>query len=150
MCVQLRLKLEIDSEDTDSDNESYITPPESNQEENSEEIITVGDDDPIDSNTAKLTEDETKLDTSDDDNSELDNSLNNPSNNTTIELGNLLNLPNILDIQGKQSDTSLSDDRIPGSMQKTPTKRQGKTGKTKRRLRSIFRSHFRIYLEYKR
>ena len=34
VCVQLRLKEEMDSGDTDSDNESYTTPPESNQEDN--------------------------------------------------------------------------------------------------------------------
>ena len=88
----------MDSEDTDSDNESYITPPESNQEENSEDIVTVEDDDPIDANTAELTEDESELDISDGNTSELDDSLNNPSNDTTIELGNLLNLSDILDI----------------------------------------------------
>ena len=84
VCVQLRLKEEIDSEDTDLDDESYITPPESNQEENSEEIVTVEDDDPIDANMAELTKDETELDISEDNNSELDDILNNPSNDTTI------------------------------------------------------------------
>ena len=42
---------------------------------------------------------------------------------TIIELGNLLNLPDILDIQGTQSDTSLSDDQIQETKQITPTKR---------------------------
>ena len=50
---------------------------------------------------AELTEDETDLEISDDNNSEHDDSLNNLSNDTTIELQNLLNLPDILDIQGK-------------------------------------------------
>ena len=88
-----------------SDIESYITPLESNQEESSEDIITVEDNDPIEANTTKLTEDEPELDNSEDNDSELDDIL------------------NILDIQGTQSDTSLSDDLIQGSTQKTTTKR---------------------------
>ena len=96
VCVQLRLKEEMDSEDTDSDNESYTTPPESNQEDNNKEIITIEEVDPIYAYTAELTEDESKLDISEDNNSELDEILNNPSNHTTVEIGNLLNLPDIL------------------------------------------------------
>ena len=94
----MRLKGETDSDESDSDSESYITPPESNQEESSEDIVTVEDDDPIDANMAELTKDETELDISEDNNSELDDILNNPLNDTTIELGNLLNLLDILDI----------------------------------------------------
>ena len=45
----------------DSDSESYITPPESNQEESSEDIITDEDSYLIDANTAELTEDEQEL-----------------------------------------------------------------------------------------
>ena len=120
---RVRLREEMDSDETDLEDESYITPSESNQEENSEDIVTVGDDDPIDACMAEHTEDETELDISEDNNSELDDSLKNLSNDTTIELGNLLNLPDILDIQGKQSDMLLSDDQIPGSTQKNPTKR---------------------------
>ena len=59
LCVQLRLREDMDSGDTDSDNESYTTPPESNQEE---EIITVDEednmDDPINPNTADIMDDE--------------------------------------------------------------------------------------------
>ena len=85
----------MDLGDSDSDNESYTTPPESNQEE----IITIEEVDPMDANTAELTEDESEPDILDKEDSELENILNNPSNDTTIELGNLLNLPDILDIQ---------------------------------------------------
>ena len=76
----------MDSDKSDSDSESYITPPESNQEENSEDIVTVedDDDDPRDANTAKLTEDETELEISEENNSELNDILNKPSNDTTI------------------------------------------------------------------
>ena len=38
VCVQMRLQEEMDSRDTDSENKTYTTPPESNQEE---EIVTV-------------------------------------------------------------------------------------------------------------
>ena len=55
----------MDSEDTDSDNESYTTTPESNREENNEEIITIEEVDPIDANIAELTEDKSELDISD-------------------------------------------------------------------------------------
>ena len=75
----------MDSEDTDSDDESYTTPPESNQE--NEEIITIEEVDPIDANTAELTEDESELDLSEEEDSELENILNNLSNDTTFELG---------------------------------------------------------------
>ena len=90
----------MDSEDTDSDNESYTTPPESNQDE---EIITIDrdiptEDDPIDPNPAEITDDESEQEITEDNNSELEEILNNPSNDTTIELGNLLNLPDILNI----------------------------------------------------
>ena len=117
------LRDKMDLNKSDSDSESYITPPESNQEESSEDIITVEDNNPINANMAELTEDEPELDNSEEYDSELDDILNNPSNDTTIELGNLLNLPDTLDNQGTQSDTSLSDDLIQGSTQKTPTKR---------------------------
>ena len=53
VCVQLRLREEMDSEDTDSDNESYITPPESNQEENNKNTLTVENVDSIDDNMAE-------------------------------------------------------------------------------------------------
>ena len=61
----------MDSEDTDSDNKSYTTPPESNQDE---EIITIdGDDatedDPINPNIAEITDDESKLDITEDNDS---------------------------------------------------------------------------------
>ena len=90
----------MDSGDTDSDDESYTTPPESNQ---NDEIVTddeLEDDkiDPIDPNTAEITDDEEEQEISEDNDSELEELLNNPSNNTTIKLGNLLNLPDILDI----------------------------------------------------
>ena len=59
VCVQLRLKEEIDSEDTDSDDESYTTPPESNH---IDDLVTDDelnkDDDPINPNTVKITDDE--------------------------------------------------------------------------------------------
>ena len=59
VCVQLRLKEEIDSEDTDLDDEFYTTPPESNQ---NDELVTddeTEDDetDPINPNTAEVTDD---------------------------------------------------------------------------------------------
>ena len=54
VCVQFRLKEEMDSGDSDSDDESYTTTPESNQYK----IITIEEVDPMDANTAELTEDE--------------------------------------------------------------------------------------------
>ena len=78
VCVQLKLREEMDSKDTDSDDESYNTPPESNQEEDNEDTPAVEDVDPIDANTAELTEDESDTDNSIDNNSEIDDSLNNP------------------------------------------------------------------------
>ena len=111
----------MDSEDSDSDDESYTTPPESNQED--EDIITIDEFDPMDANAVELTEDEYEPDISDEDDSELENILNNPSNDTTVELGNLLNLPDILDIQGNKSEKLDSTVTTSGSTQKTPTKR---------------------------
>ena len=74
ICVQLRLKEEMDSGDTDSDNESYTTPPESNP---NDEIVTddkIEDDeiDPIDPNTAEITDDEYEQEISEDKDSELE------------------------------------------------------------------------------
>ena len=111
----------MDSEDTDADDESYTTPPESNQE--NEEIITIDKDNPIDPNTAEISDDESKPDISEDNDSELEEILNNPSNNTTVELGNLLNLPDILYIQGNNAETQSSGVTTPGSTQRTPTQR---------------------------
>ena len=115
----------MDSRDTDSDNKSYTTLPESNQED---EIVTVdetNDDetDPIDPNTAEITDDESEKEISEDNNSELEELLNNPSNDTTIDLGNLLNLPDILDIQGADTETHTPEAQTPGSTQGTPTQR---------------------------
>ena len=123
VCVQLKLREEIDSEDTDSEEESYNTPPESNQEDKNTDTPAVEDVDPIDANTAELTDDDLKKDSLFDNESEIEEIMNNPSNDTTVELGNLLNLPDILDIQGKQTDTLSSNDQNPGSTQRTPTKR---------------------------
>ena len=83
----------------------------------------VEDVDPIDANTAELTDDDFERDSLFDNESEIEEIMNDPSNDTTVELGNLLNLSDILDIQGKQSDTLSSDNQTPGSTQKTPTKR---------------------------
>ena len=89
MCVQLKLKEEIYFEDTDLDNESYTTPPESNQDE---EIITVDEednteDDPIDPNTAEIIDDESEQEITEDNYFELEAIMNNPANDTIIELG---------------------------------------------------------------
>ena len=113
----------MDSGDTDSDDKTYTTPPESNQEE---EIVTVEEednpeDDPINPNTAEITDDESEQDITEDNDSELEEILNNPSNNTTIELGNLLNLSDILDIQGNNTETQ-SPGVTPGSTHRSPIK----------------------------
>ena len=83
----------------------------------------VEDVDPIDTNMAELSDDNFRKDSIFDNESEIEEIMNNPSNDTTVELGNLLNLPDILDIQGKQTDTSSSNDQNSGSTQSTPTKR---------------------------
>ena len=84
VCVQLKLREEMDSEDTDSDNESYNTPPESNQEEDNEDTPAVEDVDPIDANTAELTDDFEK-DILFDNESKIEEFMNNPPNDTTVE-----------------------------------------------------------------
>ena len=87
LCVQLKLKEEIESEDTDSEEESYNTPPESNQEDevNIPPAVVEEDVDPIDANTAELTDDKYENSSFDND-SEIDNIINNPSNDTTVEM----------------------------------------------------------------
>ena len=57
---------------------------------------------------------------SEDNDSELEELLNNPSNDTTIDLGNLLNLPDILDIQGANTDTQTPETQTPGNTQIRP------------------------------
>ena len=70
----------MDYGDTDSDDESYTTLPESNQ---NDEIVTddkVYNDkvDPINPNTAEITYDEYEQEISEDNNSELEELLNKP------------------------------------------------------------------------
>ena len=115
----------MDPGDTDSDNKSYTTPPESNQ---NDEIVTddkVEDNkvDPINPNTAEITDDKYEQEISEDKDSELEELLNNPSNDTAIELGNFLNLQYILDIQGANTETQTPEAQTPGSTQGTPTQR---------------------------
>ena len=114
----------MDSEDTDSEEESYNTPPESNQEEEVKEspIVVEENVDPIDAIIAEFTDDEFEKDSLFDNESEIEELMNNPSNDTAVEFGNLLNLPQILDIQGKQEETSSSDDQNSRSTQRTHTK----------------------------
>ena len=115
----------MDSEDTDSDDESYTTPPESNQNDKmvTDDKLEDNKIDSIDLNTTKITDDEEEQEISEDNNSELEELLNNPSNNTTIDIGNLLNLPDILDIQGADTETHTPEAQTPGSTQGTPTQR---------------------------
>ena len=62
VCVQLKLREEMDSKDTDSEDESFNTPPESNQEEENTVSPAVQVVDPIDANTAELTDDDFERD----------------------------------------------------------------------------------------
>ena len=112
----------MDPGDPNSDDESYTTLPESNQ---NDEIVTddkIEDDeiDPIDPNTAEITDDEDEQEISEDNDSELEELLNNPSNDTTIDIGNLLNLPDILDIQGTSTETQTPEAQTPGNTQTRP------------------------------
>ena len=95
-CVQIRLKEENDSEENDSEEESYNTPPESNQEEE--------DVDPINANTAEITDDKFKKDSIFDNESEIKELINKPSNDTFVELGKFHNFPDILDVAERKED----------------------------------------------
>ena len=78
----------MDSKNTDSDDESYTTPLESNQNDKIFTDVKLEDDeiDPIDPNSAEITDDEEEQEISEDNDSELEELLNNPSNDSTIDI----------------------------------------------------------------
>ena len=96
---------ENNSEDKNSEYESdpYHTPPENINEEMVDELLEEWkeDNDPINPNTAEVTDNEFENYSIFDNNSEIEEMLNNPSNGTTIDLANFLNFPDLLDINKK-------------------------------------------------
>ena len=127
MCT-IRLKEEIDLEEDDckEKSNSYNTPPEDNTEEQTDKILADNEEDvdPINPNTAEVTDDKIENYSMFDNESDIEEMTHNQSIDTSIDLAKFLNYPDILDVKPRGSNSSSTDEEVPLSeIQKSYTKR---------------------------